>query len=275
MQKCIWAQHICYVNPHVEAVKWSHFFRNSCLGKESNSPSSDPLEISSLQWLSISILHLFSLEGNSNVSKALSPPFCKSTFFSTLCMYMQGWTRGIFRSCFAAKPNFSTWRRETLHDREKWTFLILLPWASDMLEDHSPTPTNCSCFFPLVVAQGGEHCPLQCSSVLREHVKPSGSSCFFFHCDLFPFLLNLGQACSLFNLQTYSLHGAGTALQGNKNTSERENSSHQSNSWSGNSDQIACKGKTQSREMQARLWPRKGLKKLCSWRCILRHREST
>lgn len=211
MQKCIWAQHICYVNPHAEAVKWSHFFRNSCLGKESNSPSSDPLEMSSLQWLSISILHLFSLEGNSNVSKALSPPFCKSIDFSTLCMYMQGWTKGIFRSCFAAKPNFSTCRRETLHAREKWTFLILLPWAWEMLED-SLTPTNCSCFFPLVVAQVGEHCPLQCSSVLREHVKPSGSSCFFFHCDLFQFLLNLGQACSLFNLQPYSLHGAGTAL---------------------------------------------------------------
>lgn len=154
-------------------------------------------------------------------------------------------------------------------------FWSSFPGRQTCWKDHSPTPTNCSCFFPLVVAQGGEHCPLQCSSVLREHVKPSGSSCFFFHCDLFPFLLNLGQACSLFNLQTYSLHGAGTALQGNKNTSERENSSHQSNSWSGNSDQIACKGKTQSREMQARLWPRKGFKKLCSWRCILRHREST
>lgn len=148
MQKCIWAQHVCYVNPHAEAVKWSHFFRNSCLGKESNSPSSDPLEISSLQWLSISILHLFSLEGNSNVSKALSPPFCKSTYFSTLCMYMQGWTRGIFRSCFAAKPNFSTWRRETLHSREKWTFLILLPWASDMLEGPQPHTHQLQLFLP-------------------------------------------------------------------------------------------------------------------------------
>lgn len=70
-------------------------------------------------------------------------------------------------------------------------------------EDH----TTC-CLLPPVST--GKRSPS--FTALREHEKPFGSSCFCSHRDLFQFLLNLDQECSLFNLQTSNLCRIGAAL---------------------------------------------------------------
>lgn len=154
------------------------------------------------------------------------------------------------------KPNFSTCRRGASPTGEKWTFLLLLPWMWEMLRT---TPPAWGCLLPPVSTRRRS----LSFAALREHGKPSGSSCFCSPRDLFQFLLNLDEECSLFNLQTSSLRRIGAALYplGERNALEMERSPLQNSSWSGNNEQIIWKGKTQSREMQARLRLRKGLKK--------------
>lgn len=125
-------------------------------------------------------------KGNSIAFVALPFLFFKSIDFSPLYLCMQG----NVKMCLPVKPNFSTCRRGTSPTGEEWTFLLLLPWMWDMLRTTLPA---CSCLLP-PVSTGKRSLSF---TALREHEKPSGSSCFCSHRDLFQFLLNLDQECSL------------------------------------------------------------------------------